>query len=172
MNDLHAQISGGRLEHQRKNQMSKKAVYFDMDGVLVDLGAAIDAIPARERSTYGDDIDHYPGLFDNPPPIMGAIEAVRQLHESGRFELYILSTAPWGNPGAWMAKRLWIERYFGNIFYKRVTLTHQKDAVQGDFLVDDRPNHGSKDFVGEWIHFNTEKFPDWPSVVEYLMERA
>lgn len=152
--------------------MSKNIVHLDMDGVLVDLKAAIDAIPAAEKATYGDDIDLYPGLFDNPPPIPGAIEAVRRLQESGRFELYILSTAPWGNPGAWTAKRLWIERHFGDTFYKRVTLTHQKGAVQGDFLVDDRPNHGAKDYAGEWIEFSSAAFPDWPAVVEHLLARA
>jgi len=152
--------------------MSKKILHLDMDGVLVDLGAAIDAIPEAEKAPYGDDIDEYPGLFDNPPPIPGAIEAIQRLQDSGRFELYILSTAPWGNPGAWTAKRLWIERHFGDTFYKRVTLTHQKGAVQGDFLVDDRPNHGAKDYVGEWIHFRSVTFPDWPSVVEHLLARA
>ena len=144
----------------------------EIERLGLEQGAAIDAIPAAERATYGDDIDHYPGLFDGPPPIPGAIAAIERLRDSGRFELYILSTAPWGNPGAWMAKRLWIERHFGDTFYKRLTITHNKHHVHGDFLVDDRDANGAKHYVGEWIHFNTAAFPNWPAVVDHLLARA
>jgi hypothetical protein len=40
-----------------------------------------------------------------------------------------------------------------------------------DFLVDDRPKNGAKDFTGEWIQFGTGKYPDWDTVLEYLKQR-
>jgi len=48
-------------------------------------------------------------------------------------------------------------------------LTHRKDLVKGDILIDDRPNNGAKDFEGEWIHFGSENFPDWSSVIKHLL---
>ena len=30
---------------------------------------------------------------------------------------------------------------------------------------------GQEEFEGEWIHFKTEKFPNWETVVEYLMSK-
>ena len=38
----------------------------------------------------------------------------------------------------------------------------------GDYLIDDRLRNGAEKFNGEHIHFGTEKFPDWNSVLKYL----
>jgi 5'(3')-deoxyribonucleotidase len=149
--------------------MDKLVVHVDMDGVLVDLAEAIARLPNDVRERYGEDVDKVPGLFDDPPPIPGAIEALKRLVESGRFDIHILSTAPWGNPSAWTAKRHWIERHFGNLLEKRITLTHSKDLVSGDFLIDDRPNNGASLFSGEWIQFGLKPFETWDNVVNYLL---
>jgi hypothetical protein len=42
----------------------------------------------------------------------------------------------------------------------------------GDFLVDDRPKNGADQFEGEWIHFGSEAFPEWASVLSYLRNKA
>ena len=39
-----------------------------------------------------------------------------------------------------------------------------------DFLVDDRPKNGAKDFKGEWILFGSEDYPDWNTVLDYLKQ--
>ena len=50
-------------------------------------------------------------------------------------------------------------------------LSHHKNLCQGDYLIDDRPHKcGADQFVGEVLHFNSERFPYWASVVEYLMQ--
>lgn len=149
--------------------MRKLTLYLDMDGVLVDLAAEINRLPAEVHAEYGNDIDEYPGLFDSPPPMPGAINAVQKLLESGRYDIHILSTAPWGNPGALTAKRLWLERHFGTAFKKKVTLTHRKDNVQGDILVDDRPNNGAENFNGKWIRYGSGHYPDWDAVLAALL---
>lgn len=149
--------------------MRKLTLHLDMDGVLVDLAAEIHSLPSEVHAKYGNDIDEYPGLFDNPSPMPGAISAVEKLIESGRYDIHILSTAPWGNPGALTAKRLWLERHFGSTFKKKVTLTHRKDAVQGDILVDDRPNNGAENFTGKWIQFGSGHYPDWDAVLAALL---
>jgi hypothetical protein len=40
----------------------------------------------------------------------------------------------------------------------------------GDILIDDRLVNGAKDFKGEFIHFRSERFPDWATTVKYLHE--
>lgn len=54
--------------------------------------------------------------------------------------------------------------------YKRLILTHHKDLNRGDFLIDDRTRHGADRFAGEHIHLGSDRFPDWPSVMEYLRD--
>ncbi len=44
-----------------------------------------------------------------------------------------------------------------------------KNLNIGDFLIDDRTKNGADRFTGEHIHFGTSKFPDWDTVVRYLM---
>ena len=83
-------------------------------------------------------------------------------------DVYILSTAPWENPSAWMHKRLWVDKYLGDGAWKRLILSHNKHLNMGDYLVDDRTKNGAGDFTGELIQFGTDKFPDWDSVVQYL----
>lgn len=91
---------------------------------------------------------------------------------SGVFDTYILSTAPWNNPSAWLDKLLWVQRHLGNYAYKRLMLSHHKNLHLGDFLVDDRAKNGAEQFRGERIHFGSENFPDWSTVVNYLKPRA
>lgn len=39
----------------------------------------------------------------------------------------------------------------------------------GDYLIDDRIANGVDKFQGEHIHFGTSKFPDWKTVVSYIL---
>jgi 5'(3')-deoxyribonucleotidase len=84
------------------------------------------------------------------------------------FDTYILSTAPWNNPSAWSDKLEWVKKYLGGVALKRLILSHHKNLLSGDFIVDDRDKRGVKKFNGEHIHFATKKFPDWKIVLEYL----
>ena len=42
----------------------------------------------------------------------------------------------------------------------------------GDYLVDDSTRNGAGEFSGEHIHFGTDKFPDWKSVLDYLSDKS
>ena len=150
--------------------MTKKTIYFDMDGVLVDLAAKIAEYPAEIVAKFEKDdmVDQMPSLFLDPPPIKGAVDAFNKFVNSDKYDVYILSTAPWENPSAWMHKRLWVDKYLGDGAYKRLILSHNKHLNMGDYLVDDRTKNGAGDFTGELIQFGTDKFPDWDSVVQYL----
>ena len=157
----------------------KKIVYIDMDGVLVDLNYEINKWLENHphlKERYKNNPDHIPGIFRNPPPIEGAIEAVKVLAESGEYELFIATAAPWGNPESLTDKRYWIENHFGNLFHKRLITTHRKDLLTGDYLIDDRIKNGAGEFKGELLKFGwayeTEtwnEYPNWESILKRLL---
>ena len=138
-----------------------------MDGVLVDFQSGIDRLSDEQKRMYEGKLDEVPGIFGLMDPMPGAIEAVHKLKE--HYDVYILSTAPWENPSAWSDKLLWIKKYLGDVFYKRVVITHCKNLCAGDYLVDDNFKNGVEKFKGEWIPFGKERFPNWDSVLEYLI---
>lgn len=149
----------------------KKIVYVDLDGVLVDLIGYIDKTFSKNKIKdlgYGTIIDEHPFIFSNATPIKNAIEAFKKLASSPKYDVYILSTAPWLNEQSWTIKRQWVARYLGELANRRLILSHHKNLLIGDYLIDDRIENGVSDFKGEHIHFGTDKFPDWNSVLKYL----
>lgn len=144
-----------------------KTLYIDMDNVLVDFKSAIKTIPADVLQKYEGNPDNVPGIFSKLQPMPGAIEAFTKLAQ--KYDVYILSTAPWNNPSAWTDKVLWVQKYLGEVAYKRLILSHHKNLCKGDYIIDDRTLHGVDIFDGEHIHFGTERFPDWDSVLDYLL---
>lgn len=149
--------------------MTKKIVYIDMDGVLVDFMSGVAKAEPAYQEQYAATPDYIPGVFNLMDPMPGAIEAVKTL--SGKYDLYILSAPSWGNPLSWMEKRQWVGRYLGELFHKRLILTHHKNLNRGDYLIDDRDRHDAGEFQGELISFGSDRFPGWPAVVEYLMNK-
>jgi len=147
----------------------KKILYIDMDGVLVDCNSTFACLSADEKRQYKD-ADDIPGVFGRMSPMPGAIEAYREL--SRLFDTYVLSTAPWENQSAWSDKLLWVKEHLGDCAYKRLILTHHKELLAGDFLIDDRTANGADRFVGEHLLFGSPEFPDWPSIMHYLRARA
>jgi len=144
----------------------KKILYIDMDGVLVDFKSGLRRIPANVRPEYEGREDEIPGIFALMDPMPGAVDAFQELTQL--FDVYVLSTAPWKNPSAWSDKLLWVKRHLGAAAHKRLVLSHHKDLNRGDLLIDDGTKNGADRFVGEFIQFGKDPFPDWPSVMKYL----
>ena len=160
-------------ESFRKTKDGKKVVYIDMDSVLVDFKHAL---IERGLDPDMDDADDIGGLFSEMVPLEGAIEAFETLRSMKKFDVYILSTAPWNNPSAWYDKLQWVKRYLGDDAKKRLILSHRKDLNWGTYLIDDRPNNGAKEF-GEiegqqWIHFGSDRFPDWQTTLDFLQNEV
>ena len=148
--------------------MSKKIVYVDMDNVLVDFPSGIEKLSEEDKTKYEGNYDEVPGIFSLMEPMPGAIEGFRKIAET--YDTYILSTAPWGNRTAWSDKLDWVKRYLGDVAYKRLILSHNKNLNRGDYLIDDRTKNGAGEFQGELVQFGSADFPDWESVTNTLLK--
>jgi|TARA_B110000495_G_C22651997_1_gene386488 5'(3')-deoxyribonucleotidase len=149
-----------------------------MDGVLVDFGHQVKK--AKDDPNLSDRLknhpDQIPDIFKDPPVYHGAIEAVNQLYSSNLYDLFIATTAAWFNPMSFTHKRLWIEKHFGQLFKKKMIITHRKDLLIGDYLIDDRLANGAKDFEGKLLRFGYDyenkiwnEFQDWNSITKHLL---
>ena len=159
----------------------KKILHIDMDGVIANFDKAIKGYCPDLETT--DRLDNYeerskmvdvicetnPTIFETLEPIDNAIDSVLKLSE--HYEICFLSTPMYNVPQSYSGKRLWLESHFGEFAKKRLILTHRKDLVIGDYLIDDRTRNGADEFKGELIQFGTDKFPNWDGVVNYLISK-
>ena len=130
--------------------MNKYRIFIDMDGVIANFEEAA----AAEAVLKGVQKLNRPDLFVNYrhlPVIDGAIEAVAKLNAD--HEVFIASTPPWTRPEVWGHKREWIGEHFPDL-KRKIILTHRKDLLIGDILIDDSRYRGQPDFQGEWYWFN------------------
>ena len=147
----------------------KKIIYIDMDNVLVDFKSGIAKLSKDVQDEYEGHLDDVPGIFSLMKPMEGAIDAFNKLSQLEKYDVYILSTAPWDNSTAWSAKVEWVKKYLGVHGYKRLILSHHKNLNAGDYLIDDRTKNGADKFIGEHIHFGQDKFLTWNEVLDYLI---
>ena len=137
-----------------------------MDGVLCDFDQ-------RHADLMSSGINQFQAFnhvnaFKDLTPLPGAIDSWHALQE--KYDTYILSTAMWSNVHAWTDKRVWVQKYLGKSANKKLILSHNKGLLKGDYLIDDRVANGVADFEGEHILFGSEEFPDWRTVVDYLLD--
>lgn len=154
---------------------TKQILYIDMDGVIVDVDKMIELF--KQKFDYSGEIELIPDIFLEAPPVDGAIKAIKLLHQSGKYDMYIASTVPWQCRTAATHKLQWIDHYLlDDIFHKRVIFTHRKDLLIGDYLIDDRLKNGANKFEGELLRFGTDPdtgkqndYPDWDSILKKLL---
>ena len=139
--------------------MNKLTIYIDMDGVLCNFEKAAGEKPP---SSLPPDLVLDFSTFE---PMPGAIEAVKKLEDMGH-DLFIATTPPWNHPTAWGQKRDWVEKYLPSL-KRKMFLTHRKDLLIGDILIDDTRFRGQPDFQGTWFHFGNNGM-DWKYVVETI----
>lgn len=151
--------------------MTKRILYIDMDGVIVDFDSALPKIAPEVRAKYEGAYDNIPGLFALMEPMPGAIAAVNKLADI--YDTYILSSSPWENESALTDKIHWIKVHFGSdkesLFHKKVIFSQAKHLSRGDILIDDRTKNGAGEFDGQFIHFGTDDFPNWDAVLRHLL---
>lgn len=148
--------------------MKKPIVYIDLDGVCADFDKAFPLVAEKEW-VEGSEKKVPEGFFCDLEPIEGAVDALHTLAGIG-LDLYFLSTPQWSNPNCWKEKRLWVEKHYGELMFKRLILTHHKYLLKGDYLIDDRKVNGNDKFEGKFIHFGSEEFPDWNAITRFFVD--
>ena len=139
-------------------EKNKLTIFLDMDGVLANFEEAAATLPPYTKR---------PDLhldFSKFEPMPGAIEAVEKIIAMGH-DVFIATTPPWNNPSAWGQKRDWVEEHLPQL-KRKMFLTHRKDLLKGDILVDDSTYRGQYDFDGTFMHFG--KHFDWDMVVNTI----
>lgn len=111
-----------------------------MGGVLMDFHAGLELIGDELRKEYAGRYNEVPNIVSYLTPIKGAVEAMSALQQSGKYDVYILSTSPWSNPTTWSDKVEWVNRYLDKYYCKRLILSHHKNLLRGDYIIDDRGN--------------------------------
>ena len=143
--------------------MEKLTIFIDMDGVLANFDKAKQSHPDFEKKGFRPDLTLDFSKFE---PMPGALEAVRDLIEMGH-DLFIATTPPWNHPDAWGQKRHWIEEHLPQL-KRKMFLTHRKDLLIGDVLIDDSTYRGQRDFKGTFIHFRPNEGLGWDFCVETI----
>ncbi len=142
----------------------RKIVYVDMDDTLCDFIG-----PFKSGEYQIKFPQSKVGFFLSLEPLEFAIEGLNILQT--KYDVWILTRPSIKNTHCYTEKAEWIKKYFGEDMLNRMILCPDKSLVKGDFLIDDDIKHGQPEFEGEWLHFATDKFPDWKLVVEYLMNK-
>lgn len=146
---------------------SPEVVYVDMDFVLCDFMTThleYKALYPELMYTHSK-----PGFFLDLNPIDGAVEGFQWLMESPHFDPYILTAPSVRNPHCYTEKRLWVEKHLGIAAAYRLIISPNKALNIGAYLIDDKlTGKGQDGFAGELLHFGSERFPDWDSVLDYL----
>lgn len=150
--------------------MKKLRIFLDMDGVLADFEKA-----ANEYIKQNSKGIRQPGFrpdleldFSKFDVIQGAKEAVQMMIDMGH-DVFIASTPPWNNPSAWGQKGEWINEHFPAL-KRKVFLTHRKDLLIGDVLIDDTTYRGQTEFNGKFIHFGQHGSANWTEVMCILRD--
>ena len=138
-----------------------------MDDVLCDFSGAYKADLARNPGIQFPQSQY--GFYEKLEPLKGAIEVVKLLIASDKYEPYILTAPSTKNPFSYTEKRVWVEKKFGYSFADKLIICSNKALLKGDVLIDDNGSgKGQENFEGRLILFGSDEFPDWQAVAKEL----
>jgi 5'(3')-deoxyribonucleotidase len=107
-------------------------------------------------------------FFENLEPIDGAVEAYFKLKE--QYNVILLTAPSVNNPLCYMEKRLWVEKHLGLAECDKLHICVDKTLSRGRYLIDDCVQKGLLKPEWEQIFFGSKRFPDWDSVLAYLIK--
>ena len=140
-----------------------------MDDVLCNYTSAFKIIKAQQPEIEFP--QSVPGFFENLEPKVDAVDSFFNL--ASRYDVHILSAPSVFNPLCYTEKRIWVEKYLGFEFTHNLILATNKGLLKGDYLIDDYvAGRGQEYFEGELIHFGSDKYPDWRSIMKYFQQSS
>ena len=146
---------------QKINNMKRKTVLIDMDGVICDYtqkmldlavtGFGLPQYSAKEvlffetekifSQEYQEKVERLSleeNFFLSLEPLPGAIEAIKEMLTDSNFDVWICSSPKKTGETCHSEKFLWLRKYFGQKFAEKLILTRDKTLVYGDYLIDDK----------------------------------
>jgi len=152
----------------RFDVIKSKVVYVDMDDTICDYSTLWNLY----KEKYPD--VQFPqskfGFFSRLKPVDGALDALFLLER--HYNIFILTKPSIKNLHSYSEKAEWVEKYLGEKYLEKLILCPDKSLVKGHYLIDDYDKNGQTEFEGEFIRFKSELFPDWSSVVKYLLKNT
>lgn len=148
------------------NNRQRQILYIDLDDTLVDFKNGARKCTDEELRQYEGRVWDIPGYFSRLEPMPSAVKAFRAL--SLKYDTYVLSSAPFGNPSAWSDKLLWVQKWLGVPAFRRLILSHHKNLNYGDYLIDDRIYNGAQDFMGAFLQFGQPPYKTWDDVLTFF----
>ena len=79
-----------------------------------------------------------PGFFENLQPTKGAIGALRELINSERYDLYIVTATSDDDGSEYVEKIKWLKKYAKEFNIKRLISCQDKEIIRADVIVDDK----------------------------------
>jgi len=149
-------------------------ILVDLDDVVADLEGRIRQLwqqqhpdvvlfPSGERtnyyigsglsSDYASEIYHLmhgPGFFSSLDTVEGAPQALHELISLGH-DVFIVTSSGVSYPLAATEKYQWVETHLGHHMLAHLVITPVKFVVDGDILIDDRPEIDRED-QASWEH--------------------
>lgn len=129
---------------------SRVIIYVDMDGTVFNYKFQ------KEKYSKNHPQIQYPqsieGFFDSMPAFDGAIEIIKELISSEKYDVYFLTAPSVENHLSYTEKRTCIEKHFGIKACKNLIISNDKSLSIGDILVDDCDSgRGQEFFLGKHI---------------------
>lgn len=128
-------------------------------------------------------------FFENLEPINNAIDAVDKLKE--KYDVWILTAPSVYNPMSYTEKRIWVEKHLGFDMCHKLIICPNKGLIIGkeefydsrfsyfDHNVHQKITHilidsiiegkGQENFKGKLIQFGSNDYPDWKTILQYLL---
>lgn len=102
-----------------------------------DLSKSLGLNEEEDNKVYS--LINMPGFASMLNPCPGAVEGVQAIMEVADVQFV---TSPLKTSPTWAYDRMvWLQKYFGEEQGVKITSTHEKYMVDGDFLCDDKPEH-------------------------------
>lgn len=160
---------------QTRNEVLKYFGMTEKTKVFVDM----DNVMCAFTKSYGEWKKEHPeitypqsqfGFFSNLEPIQGAVESFKLLQK--HYDVYILTRPSIYNLMCYTEKADWVKRHLGFEVLEKLIIACDKSMVKakGAYLIDDDIQAGQLQFEGEFLRFGTEQFPDWNSIIKYLIK--